>query len=70
MTTQVDTSYTLAPGHSISTLRGMLHEGEAITARDLPGGKAQLDTLVAAKAVAVVQAKPAEADESKAKRGK
>jgi hypothetical protein len=45
------TTYTIAAGRSVTTLRGMLHEGEAIAARDLSGGKEMLDALVKQGAV-------------------
>jgi hypothetical protein len=50
-TTTEDTGYRVAKGRSITTRRGLLDEGQAIRAKDLTGGQASLDELVANGAV-------------------
>lgn len=43
--------YAIAENRSITTLRGMLHAGEIVSARDFPGGTKALAQFVAAGSV-------------------
>lgn len=46
-------TYAIAPGHTVTTLRGTLGAGAIISARDLAGGKETFDALIESKAVVV-----------------
>ena len=43
--------FVVADGHSITTMRGFLHAGEVVSARDFAPGSKALDILIAAKHV-------------------
>ena len=61
------TSYKIAAGKAVTSKRGILAEGEAVTAADFPGGQKSLDALVESGAVDALapKLKPVETPKSK-----